>query len=196
MFTQTQALEGALAKLPSGWAWTRDPDSNVGRTLTPLAAEQVLFEQSAEAMLTEATPSGSAQLLPDYERVLGPDPCLAAAAATSQERRASVHLRWIRTGGAARQDFIDLAATLGYAITIDEFSPSRCGIMRCGDRLMPQAVQWIWRINLPPTQLILFVAGVSRAGERLGAFGIAWLQCQLSRNTPAHTDLLFGSMAS
>lgn len=196
MFTQSQALEGALAKLPPGWAWTRDPDSNVGRTLTPLAAEQVLFEQAAEAMLTEATPSGSAQLLPDYERVLGPDPCLAAGTATLQERRASAHLRWIRTGGAARQDFIDLAAVLGYAITIDEFTPSRCGVMRCGDRLRPQAVQWIWRINLPPTQVVYFRTGVSRTGERLGTFGIPWLQCQLSRNTPAHTDLLFGSTAS
>lgn len=197
MLTPAQALDGALAKLPPGWAWTRDADSNVARLLTPLATEQVLFEQAAESMLTEATPSTSAQLLPDYERVLGPDPCLAAtSAATFQERRASVHLRWTRTGGAARRDFIALAATLGYTITIDEFRPGRCGVLRCGQRLRPQSAQWVWRINLPPTQVVKFRTGTSRTGERLGSFGIPWLQCQLSRNTPAHTVLLFGSKAS
>ncbi len=196
MLTSDQALGGALAKLPPGWAWTRDADSNVARLLTPLAAEQVRFEQAAESMLAEATPSTSAQLLPDYERVLGPDPCLAAtSAATYQERRSSVHLRWTRTGGAARRDFIALAAVLGYAITIDEFSPSRAGRMRAGQQLRGQRAQWTWRINLPRTNVVRFRAGVSRAGERLLSFGMPWLQCQLSRNTPEHTVLVFANQS-
>lgn len=193
MLTEAQALEGALAKLPPGWAWVRDPDSNWGRTFTPQAQEQVRFELQAEAMLAEATPSTSTQLLPDYERVLGPDPCLAALPATLQERRASVHLRWTRTGGAARKDYIALAAALGYAITTDEFQPSRAGRMRAGDRVRGQRAQWTWRINLPHTLAVRFRAGQSRAGERLLTFGLPWLQCQLSQNTPAHTLLLFAN---
>ncbi len=196
MLTQDQALEGALAKLPPGWAWTRDPDSNLGRSFTPQAQEQVLFETQAEAQLLEATPSASAQLLGDYERVLGPDPCLAASPATLQERRASVHLRWTRTGGAARKDYIALAASLGYAITIDEFVPSRAGVLRAGQRIRGQRVQWTWRINLPHTNVVRFRAGQSRAGDRLLTFGVSWLQCQLSQTTPTHTLLLFGNQAS
>ncbi len=195
MLTQQQALDGALAKLPPGWAWVRDPDSNWGRTLTPMAQEQVRFEQRAEAMLTEATPSTSTELLPDYERVLGPDPCLAASPATLQERRGSVHLRWVRTGGAARRDYIALAAALGYTITIDEFRPTRSGQMRSGQRLRGQRVQWTWRINLPRTRPVRFRSGRSRAGDRLMTFGLPWLQCQLSQNTPAHTFLVFANAA-
>lgn len=193
MLTQEQALDGALAKLPSGWAWVRDPDSNWGRTLTPLAHEQILFELSAEAMLTEATPSTSLQLLPDYERVLGADPCVAAASATLQERRASAHLRWTRTGGAARRDYVALAAALGYAIEIEEFRPSRSGRMRAGERLRGQRAQWSWRITLPRTQPVRFRAGRSRAGDRLLAFGLPLLQCQLSQTVPAHTVLVFAN---
>lgn len=195
MLSLMQALDGALAKLPSGWAWVRDPDSNWGRALTPLAQEQVRFEWRAEAMLAEATPSTSADLLGDYERVLGPDPCLAASPATLQERRASVHLRWTRTGGAARRDYVALAAVLGYAITIDEFQPSRAGRLRAGQRLRGQRAQWSWRINLPATRPVRFRAGHSRAGERLMTFGLPWLQCQLSQNTPAHTVLVFANQA-
>jgi len=193
MLTQAQALDGALAKLPPGWAWVRDPDSNWGRTLTPLAQEQVRFERRAEAMLFEATPSTTVELLADYERVLGPDPCLAASPATLQERRASVHLRWTRTGGAARKDYIALAAALGYAITIDEFRPARAGRLRAGQRLRGQRAQWTWRINLPRTRIVRFRAGRSRAGERLMSFGLPWLQCQLSQAVPAHTLLVFAN---
>ena len=185
MLTPDQALRGALDKLPPGWAWAREPGSVWGRTLAPLAAEAVAFEQAAEAMLPEAAPGSSSALLPDYERVLGPDSCLGPRRATFDERRHSAHIRWTGTGGASRQDFINLAAALGYVVTIDEFRPARAGRLRAGGRCYGPAVQWSWRITLPPTRVVEFRAGRSRAGDRLRSFGVPWLQCQLARNAPA-----------
>lgn len=188
-----QALQGLLDKLPPGWAWTREPDSSWGRTFAPLADAVVAFERAAEAMLPEGTPSTSAALLEDYERVLGPDPCMGVQAVTTDDRRRSVHIRWVGTQGAARRDYVQLAAALGYAITIDEFRPARAGRLRAGQRCYGRRVQWTWRVNLPSTRVVLFRAGRSRAGDRLRQFGLPWLQCQIARNAPAHTVLVFAN---
>ena len=184
-------LRGLLDQLPSGWAWTREPDSITGRVLTPLAAEASRFEGRAEALLAEATPSTTVELLGDYERVLGPDPCLGATHATFDERRLSVHMRWTARGGASRQHMVELAAALGYLITIEEFRPSRAGRFRAGQRIAPERVQFTWRVTLPRTRAVRFRAGRSRAGDRLLTFGIPWLQCVLTRAAPVHTNLVF-----
>jgi uncharacterized protein YmfQ (DUF2313 family) len=174
MFTQAEAQANMRAKQPPGFAWTRDEGSNWDNLFTPAAAEQVLFEQAAEAMLIEATPNTAVQLLPDYERVLGPDPCLGPAPATIEQRQQSVFSRWTELGGASRQHFIDLAAKLGYAITIQEFAPPRAGQIRAGFRVYDPRVIFTWRVTAPPA----------------AANALPSLTCNLRLRSPAHTTLV------
>lgn len=188
MQSQGQALQGALDKLPMGFAWTRQPDSNWGRLLTPLAWEGVLFEEAAEAQLDEAIPSGSLHLLPDYERVLGPDPCMAPDPADPDARRRAVHSRWTGRQGASRQDYIALAATCGFDVVIDEFAPAvaggpgpgrRPGALVAGGLLYGPAWRWTWRLTVTPA--VDF--------QNLPA-AVASLSCTIRRTMPAHTTLI------
>ena len=190
MFDQPTALANMLDKQPLGFAWTRAADSNWARVFTPASAEQVLFEEAAEAQLPEATPSTANELLADYERVLGPDPCLGPTPATLQQRRQSAHARWTEQGGASRQHYIDLAAKLGYAITIEEFKPSQAGQLRAGMRLAPVGVRFTWRVHAPVATPVYFRAGSSTAGQRLTTAAIPWLECNLRRRSPAHTTMI------
>ena len=190
MFSPAEATANALAKLPTGFAWTHAADSNWGRLFQPLGAEQALFEAAAEAQLAEATPSTADALLPDYERVLGPDPCLGPVPATLQERRQSAHGRWTEQGGASRQRFIDLAAKGGYGITIEEFKPSQTGQLRMGQRLAALGVRFTWRVHAPPAPPVHFRTGSGQMGQRLTAAGIPWLECNLRRRSPADTTLI------
>lgn len=173
------ALQDALDKQPGGWAWPRAPRSRMGRTLTPLAAECVRFEEAAEAQLQEATPSTADPLLADYERVLGPDPCLTPLAGTLANRRRAAHTRWTARMGAARRDYIALAATLGIAATIREFRPARAGGLAAGGRLYGPAWQFAWQVRVQA--LPDGPAGIA-AGEALA--------CLLRRTAPAHTVVL------
>ncbi len=115
-----------------------------------VAEEIVKVELRAEQLMDETDPRSARELLPDFERVLGPDPCGRDKAALSiEERQRLAHQRWTATGGQCRAYMIEVAANLGVAITIDEFWPSKTGNLRCGHRLRANGIQFYWRVNVP-----------------------------------------------
>lgn len=185
------------ALLPTGRAWPRDAGSVLMQLVRGVADELARIDGRASDLFEEVDPRTALELLPDWERVAGlPDACVPAPDSIA-ERQAALHLRLTSTGGQSRAWFIDRAATLGYAITIDEFRPFRAG-SRAGERIGGEAWAHSWRINvLPPAtdtgqgfNLRYFRAG-SRAGERLVGFGSIDFECVMRRAAPAHTNLLF-----
>ncbi len=173
--SEEQVLQGLLAGLPIGWAWPRDPQSVGAKLLRAHAAELAALEAGIAALLEEADPRTTTLLLEEWERALGlPDPCMPLNATIEQRRRALV-ARVIAQGGQSRQYFTDLAAALGYAITIQEFRPFRVG-SRIGSRLYGEAWAHAWRVHVP-------MAAVP------GDSGL--LECVLRRSAPAHTAMLF-----
>ena len=146
-------------------------------------------ETSAELLLKEMFPDLAETLLMDWERVCGLYP---GETDTVQARRDAVMRRLRERGGLSRQYFIDLAATYGWTITIDEFAAFRAGINRCGDALYQEEVIWIWRVNVPARAVYRFRAGTSAAGERLNW----WIQETVLEELledlkPAHTYVFF-----
>src|ERR1700754_5238937 len=103
--TVDTVLAGLLAISPIGWAWKRTKTSMWANFLGPLAAEISRFEGMAFEQLTEVDPRAANYLLPDYERVLGPDPC-GETAVTLADRRALAYRRWTARGGQSPGDFI------------------------------------------------------------------------------------------
>ena len=188
------ALQEILSLLPPGWLWRhmRDPSSLFAQSMRPLAAEASRFETLAEQMIEETDPRSASFLLPDYERVLGPDPCLAPAA-NLDDRRRSVHARWTARGGASRAYFIAYAAALGVPIVIEEFPRVRHGRARFGAaRRRPHPAQFHWRVHLPPAALIPARAGTARSGDPRGRIMRQnAVECALRRLAPAHTVVLF-----
>jgi uncharacterized protein YmfQ (DUF2313 family) len=112
-------------------------------------------------------------------------------------------------GGQSRQWFIDVAAALGYTITITEYLPYMCGISRVGDtrseldnpddptrymwQLGPPEIRYYWTVHVNALKLAYFHTGLGECGvDRLLSIGTAQdLECILDRYKPAHTDIVF-----
>lgn len=131
--------------------------------------------------------------LDDWERVLGlPDPCLAFEALTVRQRLAAVSAKLRGVGGQSRAFFIELAASLGYSVTISEFHPPRAGGCHAGDPIAGDGWTSAWRVNAPAVTVFRAAAGSAAAGEALSVWGNKSLECRLSAMAPAHTTLIFG----
>ena len=192
LFERTPAtlLATLKALLPTGAVWPREPDAALSRILGGPATTFARIYARAQALIVDAFPATTLELLPEWERTLGlPDPC-AGAAPTIQQRRAQVVARFAGRGGQSVPYFVAYAANLGYSITITEFAPFRFG-MRFGLPMAGEEWSHVWRVNAPLDTIISFRFGQGRFGERFRTWGNEVLECQLEEIKPAHTILLF-----
>lgn len=181
------------ALLPQGAVWPRDTDSRLMKLLLALAQEFARVDRRAGDLARESDPRRALELLADWERNYGlPDPCVDTSDLTIGERRDALVSRMTTTGGQSRGYFIEIAAALGYEITIQEFRPFRAGMNRAGDQLTNGDWQFTWRVNVPAVTVRTFMAGGGAAGESLRKWGNERLECTLHRLKPAHTILQFG----
>lgn len=185
-------LAELLALPPPGWAWPRSPDSNLGRALRPVAEELARIEAAAEVLAGQVVPAAGTDLLADYERVLGPDPCGRDLALTDlAQRQAIAQQRWTALGDPTPQFFVDLAAGLGVAITIEEMVPSVCGDAQCGDLLTPQDQAYAWVVHLPAAAVIEAECGAATCGDYLGQIIDPGVECPIRQWVPRHTLCVF-----
>jgi uncharacterized protein YmfQ (DUF2313 family) len=202
--------EAFISLLPRGQAWPRHPLSTLVRACYGLCEFWGFVDSRAADLLeTESDPRKTVELLPDWERAWGlPDPCVKAPQGVEARRNALV-TKMTMLGGQSRQFFIDLAASLGYTITITEYLPYQCGISRVGDtrdakdnpqdptrymwQLGPPEIRYNWTVHVSALSLTYFRTGISECGiDRLLAIGVPEdLECLIDRYKPAHTDVIF-----
>jgi uncharacterized protein YmfQ (DUF2313 family) len=181
----------AQALMPQGVAWPRQEGTDQFKVLAGVATTLARLRRRARALLVDAFPSTAFQLLTEWEQTLGlPDPC-AGAAPTLQERRAQVTARLAGDGGQSVPFLIGHAATLGYAITIREFAPSRLGLMRLGDRMQNAPWAHALAVDAPTDTPVPFRMGVSLLGERFRAWGNAVLECEMRAVAPGQAAIFF-----
>ena len=187
--TADDYLQHLQALLPQGPAWPRDADADLTDLLRAFADEFARLDAKAERVLDEEDARTTSELLADWERVAGlPDPCTGLLDSISG-RRAALVARLTNLGGQSRQFFIDLAAALGYSITITEFRPftvqSDVNDPLCG-------IQWIfvWQVNAAQNTVRKFAVN-SQVSEALASWGNTLLECAISRLKPAHTKVQF-----
>jgi uncharacterized protein YmfQ (DUF2313 family) len=126
------------------------------------------------------------------------------------DRRVALMTRITMLGGQSRQFFIDLAASIGYSITITEYRPWMVGIDRVGmtidpytgerpaARLGPPENRFYWTVHVGLARLTWFrvTAGETGVDPHL-RIGLATdLECLLRRYKPAHTEIIFDYSAS
>lgn len=189
-FSAADILAARLALLPPGRAWPRDADAVIAQFLSVLAPTSVRVCARGLELLTDAFPTSTVELLPEWEESLGlPDPC-AGTGQTVEARRNQVVGRLTGLGGQSVPYYIGVAAGLGYAITITEFAPFRFG-MTFGMPLNGDAWAYAWQVNAPQFAIEDFELGTSGFGEPFASWGSTVLQCELTRLKPAHTVLNF-----
>ena len=183
--------EQFLALLPQGRVWTREPDSQLSKLLLGLADEFARVDARIDDLLEEQDARTTNELLVDWERVTGlPGDCVPLAD-TLQERRAEVVQKLTTRGGQDRQFFIDVAARLGFRITITEVTPFRVDINKIGDPILGEDWWFAWQVNGPLQTIRNFQIGQSQIGEPLRDWGNDVLECVINELAPAHTIVLF-----
>lgn len=180
------------ALLPRGFAWALAPAAWLTRLLSGLSPEFARIHGRVLDLIRESDPRTTIEMLAEWERALGlPDNCSSTLAPTLQARRDDVLTKLVSLGGQSRAYYIEVAARLGYAITIEEFVPFRVGRSRVGQRIFSVDWTWVWCVNGPAVTIRNFRAGRSRVGERLRSWGNGALECRLNQLKPAHTRIIF-----
>jgi uncharacterized protein YmfQ (DUF2313 family) len=192
-FSPADYAQAIADLLPWGWAWSRDPNSVLMRTIEGLAVEYARVHQRDCDLLAESYPGTALETLTDWERICGlPDPCTGPLD-TIQERRLAILAKLAARGGQSRQYFIDIAAAIGFTITIDEFNAFRVGQNRTSQPLYGEEWMFYWRVTSweQNQKIIAFRVGQSATRERLRSWGNDMLECLIRGYMPAHTVVQF-----
>ena len=183
-------LQGILALAPPGWAVPRDPASAFGRLLSAPAAGLADAEARAAALLDEADPRTTSDLLAEWEAVAGlPDPCLGPSPTVAQ-RRARLVQQLTETRGQSPAFFAAVAQRLGAAsATVTEFREHDCE-QSCEAPVHSADWRFAWRLNLPAVPVT--DSTVEDACETpLRVWGDTTIECVVRGLAPAHTTVLF-----
>lgn len=192
MPTAADYLEQLKTLLPPGQAFPREAGTTLHSLLDGMSIELARVDARGEALPLEAIPSSSSELLVDWERVAGlPDKCSGVLEETLQGRKNVLLAKLSSTGGQSAAYFVELAASLGYVVTIEQFRPFRVGLSSVGDALTNGDWVFTWRIKAPAVTVTSFRVGQSAVGERLRTWGNDTLECKINQLKPAHTIALF-----
>jgi len=177
--------------LPIGKAWTFDQDSDFLKTLYSFAPELARVSRSAKELIEEVDPRTTGELLTAWERLLGlPDNCQRVLSDSVQARRQDVLTRLTLVGGSTINYFRSLARSRGFNVQFIEEGLALCGKTLCGQN-MNGSDDWAYTITMiiDDSIAILFQAGISQAGESLGSYNPARIECLINAIKPAHIYL-------
>lgn len=167
-FDQADHLASLLAKLPPGRAWPRDPDATQVAYWNGVADFYAVQTANAKALLADAFPANTVQLLPEWQASLGlPDP------AGTDPRTATAQVVWkfASFSGPTPAAFTAFAAALGFTVTVESRAPFRAGQSRAGQRVGKSDWFFAWTIT--------------------GPSDLATVTGLLTEVAPAHSILLF-----
>jgi uncharacterized protein YmfQ (DUF2313 family) len=193
-----------LALLPTGPAWTREIGTVLYKTCNGLAGIFGYVDSRAGDFLErESDPRKTMEMLSDWERNWGlPDECFFFNGGDIAGRHRVLMQKMTMLGGQSRAFFIEIAAELGYVITIHEHSPFMVGISRCGSTLDdagfqrweigPPEIRFYWSIQVAGVSLVWFraTAGQSAIDPHLRIGYPTDLECILNIWKPAHTQIV------
>src|SRR5579883_2631705 len=107
-------LAALQALMPRGRVWPQDPDATETAVLSGLAKAYERQTARANALLVDAFPATTFELLPEWEETLGlPDPCIGDSP-TIEQRVGQVVARFAQAGGQSVAFFTAYAEALGF----------------------------------------------------------------------------------
>ena len=175
---------------PRGDAWPDSSDAVQQQAYQALMGTMARLNDRANFLVTDAFPATTEELLPQWEASLGlPDPCAGVDPLLS-ERQAHVVARLVFRGGQSVAFFIAFAATLGFAVTVQQFVPARFGA-HFGSSFAGTPWAFAWQVTVPTFTVTYAKFGAAVFGDPYSAWGNAALFCEMRRMAPARSTLLF-----
>ncbi|EEY9365052.1 DUF2313 domain-containing protein, partial [Escherichia coli] len=178
-FSHDDYTRAMLNLLPSGIAWSRLPDSVQHRLIRGLAQAYRKSDADACALITGAFPETADALTDEWYASLGlNDECGTQASTTDPaQARKFILAKLLSTGGQSVAYFTELAATMGYSISIREYRTPLCGFSWSG-HLLSDDNRFNWTVVVAPP------------GDEVTT-SRAYLECLFRRYAPAHTLVTF-----
>lgn len=173
-FTAAQYGQAARNLLPRGRAWPRDEGGEQAAFWDAIGEIYAQQDSDSVQMLADFFPATATQGLPEWNAALGiPDPCLGAPA-TQAINQQWIVVKLIASGGQSIAYFTQLAAAIGYQISITEFNATNQTTGEpAGFIVNPDDWAHTWRVN------------VLNAGS---ATSFPQLECIFNSIKPAHTQ--------
>jgi uncharacterized protein YmfQ (DUF2313 family) len=206
---QEEYSHALSALLPQGIAWPRWAESTFMKVVYGLSGGMGWADgRAADLLERESDPRQTVEMLDSWERAWGlPDPCYRGPQSIVERQTALVQ-RMTLLGAQSREFFINVAAQLGYPVTITEYRPFMTGVDRCGDnrpkladgtlgdwptQIGAPTMRFAWTVHVEETKLVWFQAGSGQAGidPHLRIAKAEDLECVIRRWAPAHTQVLF-----
>ena len=186
-------LTEMLAIAPDGFASSHDPDDFLGARFRPIANEFATIEASALSMLPEIDPRSAPHLLPDWQRMLGPDPCMANAGTLDVTTQGNIAYAKLTNAGTICAGYFERQAlTIGETIAIQEYPQSMCGWSICGGgSLVPSPLHCTFLVTLGATHVVTAICGSTDCGESLGSFTPSVMECVVRNGAPLFTTPYF-----
>lgn len=173
--------------IPFGTVWARLTQA----MLKPLAD---LYARAWQ-LTNESRASSLIDSLEDWEADLGlPDPCVTSAQSVEQ-RKASVRSKASGVATITPQEFVKLAARLGFIVALEEpfaFRVGESSVGWGGDELSNVGLEQQWVLHVFDMPVWQFEVGVSEVGvDRLLDFDLGPLECVVRRIRPGWTEVVF-----
>lgn len=188
-FTSAEFTSALQALMPKGLVWPRESGSVQSKTLAGLAPAFARNSSRAIDLLIDAFPASSYELLQEWESTLGlPDTC-SGGAPSLIGRQAQVVAKLTSGLGNTPAYFIGLAASIGFSITIQEYTPTS---VDCDVDAEIFGDEWahVWKVAAPPTSYSEMTVD-STVDDAFSYYGNAALECVLSTVAPANTTIIF-----
>jgi uncharacterized protein YmfQ (DUF2313 family) len=190
VYGATDFQQAMMRLLPRGRVWRRDPGSTLSALFLALAPTYVRNMASAAQVLIDASPATTQNLLTEWEASLGlPDACTAANPSVEQ-RQAAVRAKWGARGSLTIAYFVALAANLGFAISITEFTPFAVD-QPCDESLSEPEWSYVWQVNAPEIVTFYFSVDESGVEDPLEVYDAGELVCRIRADAPAETIVFF-----
>lgn len=179
-----------MALMPRGLLWQHLQEDPIFVGLfESVAQEFALLHAREDDLRDEADIRTTYEMLPEWETAYGlPDHC-SGDDLTLQERLATLYAKVTNKGGQRPQFYIELAASLGYTVTITEFEPFTVG-STVDELIYGESWQFAWQVN-SPTETVEYLTIKSDVSTALANWGNEQLECAISRLKPDHTHVLF-----
>lgn len=187
--TQDQYREQLRSLLPPGDALNDGGAGFISMLLQGIAGEFARVDARGDALVLESLPNSTLELLPDWERVASlPDDCTPEGQTIDQRRQALV-ARFVGNGTPSIPYLTQLAATLGYQITIVKRQARRYR-SKMGTTYGGTAWMFVWEVHAPLNTVVRRTSG-SPYGEAYATWQNAVLECVIRQHAPAHTIVNF-----
>ena len=144
----------------------------------------------AQTIVQSIVPN-SGPLLEDWERVYGtPSPCSAGIGVTRNQRVGLVVAKINEGGTFTRQKAIDIAASIGYTITIFEHRARQYGTARMGENYKQRDWNFVWDVITQNNTITPRRTG-DEMGQEYRKWGNDFLECVLKPKAQSDTFIRF-----